>query len=193
METHSILQKGTYLQRIDDISRDPEKRSQFLEALRDETNDYLDDVLVAHGVVREGDMASRTVTTYEHMRQHLFPRGNDWENMMVPVWWREHQPITPIYRRGYARAFELSEETEKPVDGHWLAAGDRVAIIVKPMAEAILMLRLTPPCPYARRPAPRVEVTETVETLGIEIIRPIPSAEPPPGRMAIYPWEDTPW
>ena len=155
----ALMQKGAFFRRLDDISRVPIRRDAFLAALKDDTQDYVQ-VLVAHGIVVDDGHA-------DHLRLHWFPADPTSQD----TWWKEHQPIMPVMRQGYARAFEEAQVRNLPIDGYWLSGGDRVAVSITWDDRKITLIRLTPPCPgYDSRPTAHTEPFIAVQPAGENIV-----------------------
>jgi hypothetical protein len=159
-ETQAFMRKGYFFQRMDQISRTEQRRDAFLEALQDQQRDYI-------AILREfGLLEPNTPEHTEepnrheaHLRKHWFPEGG----YASSAWWQEWQPIEPILRQGYARAFEEAKKHDWwPIDGYWLSTGNKVAvgIGVNEDEHKITLIRVTPPCPTYTPDTSRIAVVE---------------------------------
>jgi hypothetical protein len=152
-ETPAFMRKGDFFQNMDKLSQDASTRSDFLAALKD-TDAWPDYVaLLCHcGVVQ-------SKSSHEaHLRKHWFP-GNPYA---PDAWWQESQPIEPILRQGYARAFEEADKREFRIDGYWVSTGTRVAVgigVNEPEGK-VTLIRITPPCPSYKPDTSLIAVVE---------------------------------
>ena len=164
-ETQAFLRKGYFFQRMDQISRTAKTRDTFLAALKDQERDYI-------AILREFELLepnkpeeAKEPNRHEaHLRKHWFPEGG----YAYSAWWQEWQPIEPILREGYTRAFEEAERRGWwPIDGYWLSTGTRVAVGIGVNEEEhkITLVRMTPPCPTYK---PDTSIIAVVESKGIK-------------------------
>ena len=152
-ETPAFMRKGDFFQKMDEISQSPERRSAFLAALNDTSTwpDYV--ALLCHfGIVQPNSPHEA------HLRKHWFPT----DPYSPDAWWQESQPIEPIMRQGYARAFEEADARGLCIDGYWLSTGTRVAvgIGVNEAEGKVTLIRVTPPCPTYRPDNSLIAVVE---------------------------------
>jgi hypothetical protein len=157
-ETPAFMRKGDFFQKMDEISQNSSTRSAFLAALNDTTAwpDYV--ALLCHfGIVQPNSPHEA------HLRQHWFPT----DPYAPDAWWQESQPIEPIMRQGYARAFEEADRRGLSIDGYWLSTGTRVAvgIGVNESEGKVTLIRITPPCPTYR---PDTSIIAVVEFKGLK-------------------------
>jgi hypothetical protein len=163
-ETPVFMRKGYFFQRMDQLSRNEKQRDEFLIALNDLKRDYVDILREFNLLEPNKPEESEYPNKHEaHLRKHWFPK----DPSRSGVWWQEWQPIEPIMREGYARAFEEAQKRRWPIDGYWVSIGTRVAvgIGVNEEEQKITLIRLTPPCPNY---APDASVIAVVESKGIK-------------------------
>jgi hypothetical protein len=82
---------------------------------------------------------SGNLTEKAHATDHWFQQ-----------WWKKHQPIEPILRRGLLEAFTLCDSHDCPLDSYWVCAGDQLEVAVTRREEQnavvhVNLLILTPP------------------------------------------------
>jgi hypothetical protein len=125
------IQKGPILAKIDSLSANATQRDEFLQQLRDPTQDYVD-VLLSFGVVDQQEA--------NHLRQHWFPK----DPTEPDAWWPQFQPIEPLLRAKMIEAFEQARDYNLSVDAYWISVGTRVEVFVQRSEKQITLLRITP-------------------------------------------------
>lgn len=131
--------KGPLLQRIDEFSRDKNRKTDFENA----RNDLADGKSLIHmGVTYLG------LTT---------PEETHVEGLWFKNWWPQHQPTEPVAREGLRKAFDLAIGSgfdpasgwRKPLDCFWVCTGGVFQTIVTESPSQVNVLVLTPPPPIS--------------------------------------------
>jgi hypothetical protein len=93
-------------QRMDEIARMEPEREAFLQFLRDPALDFVATLRVFGLLEPNAPQIAEAPNRQEiHLRTHWFPIDPHSKD----AWWREWQPIEPILRLGYIKAFEESQ------------------------------------------------------------------------------------
>ncbi len=134
------ISKGTIQDKLDKLCNDPSKRDALLDDLRKSPEGYVD-ILVKHMLRTSYELESYEVSYLRTM----------WFNKVG--YWKNHQPIEPIYRQGMIKAIEVATQDEQgknraqalPIDSYWICDGNRVQVFVICNDRQVTRINLTPP------------------------------------------------
>jgi hypothetical protein len=128
-------------------------RQEFIDAVKNWSNDYLDVLKIAEVTNRE----------IEYLCEYWF--DPNWADLSSKCWWREQQPIEPIVRQGLITAIDVAtydpdsgEQRPEPLDVdsyHIYGDRDYFESIVTWTDKQVTRILLTPPHPKEARVAPR--------------------------------------
>lgn len=123
--------KTTISERIDQLSKNSTRRSDFLANLENWDMNYFE-VLKNHDVLQSGD-------EIDHYRWH-------WFNEDDKGWWKEPKEkfLMNLHRLGMIEAFKASVTLNKPIVSYWILGPKHFRICVSWSERQITRLVLTP-------------------------------------------------
>ena len=150
MGMENVIAKGPILQATDTIVNNRELRKDFLTALRDESQDYVD---ILEEFARKAEVpCNRFQMAY--LRLNWFPAPPDPSEVEDVVrafegsWWRDFQPIEPIVRHGLIKAIQEATPRDLDLDSYWLCpAASDFEVIVSRSEKQVTRIIMTPPVP----------------------------------------------
>jgi hypothetical protein len=122
------------MRKITATANDASKREAFLNALKDQSQTFVQ-VLVDQVGLQESEA--------HYLRTYWFnPRIGDQR-----IFWPDKQPIEPIVRHGLIKALELAIEYVLPTDYYWISSAQQfeVYIVVSPYQVTHFILSPPPP------------------------------------------------
>jgi hypothetical protein len=140
------VSQGPIMRKIDIMANDLSQRENFLAALRDPKQGYVD-ILAYFGPLTPG--AELTPYELKALREYWF--DPHWEDPKSECWWKDHQPIEPIIRQGLIKAIEVASEDPDSkqkrnllIDSHWVCIGDQFEVTVTCSGDHVTRINLTP-------------------------------------------------
>ncbi len=130
------IAKGAVHTRVDPLVKNAAKRHDFIEALRDPQQSYLD-ILRAFTDITAGEL--------EYLREYWY--DPNWTHPNSECWWKAHQPIEPIIRQSLIKAFELAIQKDLPLDSYWICVGNKFEVFITCSEHQITRIISSPPVP----------------------------------------------